>query len=77
MGRKQSLLPETLETPHQLLVALQSHDWWYAKADDHEEWRRGKNDAERIAAALPGIPNGQRIYKHYASIRNLIDFGHE
>ena len=76
MARKLSLLPENIETPQDLLNALQKHDWWYAKAEDHSEYSRGRRDMQRIEAALPNIPNGREIYKHYASIRNLIDYGH-
>lgn len=77
MATKPSLLPEKIDSPQMLLIALQKHDWWYEKSDDFSEWRRGSNDAQRIRDAIKVVPNGEAIYKHYCAIRSLIDFGHE
>jgi len=77
MDVKPSLLPETIETPQQLLEALLKHDWYYAMSDDHREWRRGNLDAERLRKVAKEIPNGERIYTLVCKLRSLIDYGHE
>ena len=77
MEQKPSLLPEKINSPQSLLDALNAHDWWYAKSDDHREWSRGKTDWERIVRSTKTIPNGDRILRLFSKIRSLIDFGHE
>ena len=47
------------------LKLLNAHDWYYMYSDDHSVWRRGKDEAQVIFAAMRDNKELGELYQNY------------